>query len=510
MARKLFPTRSLSSHEPAFQFPPAYRGQNSELLTIYLYEEPQQVQIPPPLQAAPVQTPAQVQIPSVEVPVPVSPDPGAPEPPFLTRRQRKRRAQKLRKEEREEADWGSGLQAGSTPQAAVASNTVDESVYRAYQARLAVFGESNQASSKTGDGGPVGFGRASRVRDNRTVDQSGGSPSSVGDWDIGQAAWSPQQATRNWGGHQPSWGGGWGGEPADWDIDPGPQASIDNDWEAALPPNQQRPRERSGWDEPPTLRPARAQRNPFATTTNLREAERGRVQHRWVADLPELVTGARHRRMGRANGPYPTDTSNAPRSSTSSPESIYPPGSFIPHHSHRRERSSFRYAPPDPHYIRSANSPSPDLQPIASPLALAAEEVSVFLQLFQKTKPETDEDIRGEHREMIDKALAGLFKIHKSLRIMEARRNEELGLRTERSATEGGGRCVVCYGEANTVLVPCMHLALCGGCADRMRVKDRADVGLRTVKCPTCRVIIDDRVCLSLPCCVWALVGAAR
>lgn len=104
--------------------------------------------------------------------------------------------------------------------------------------------------------------------------------------------------------------------------------------------------------------------------------------------------------------------------------------------------------------------------PAAAPtplnLSKAAEDASVLLELFSKTKPANNKDISREQRVMINTALEGIKKIHRELRVLAA----------ESEGTDDGGEaevdtmvdaaCIICYTDiADTVVLPCGHLILC-------------------------------------------------
>ncbi|KAI5845574.1 hypothetical protein DFP73DRAFT_584327 [Morchella snyderi] len=59
-----------------------------------------------------------------------------------------------------------------------------------------------------------------------------------------------------------------------------------------------------------------------------------------------------------------------------------------------------------------------------------------------------------------------------------------------------GGTCVICcVRAADTLVMPCKHLALCGACSDEMRVGSSGPEG----KCPLCRVRIADKPLIAIP-----------
>lgn len=109
---------------------------------------------------------------------------------------------------------------------------------------------------------------------------------------------------------------------------------------------------------------------------------------------------------------------------------------------------------------------SPPLQLLSSPsnLAQIAADASILLELFSNTKPDDDNGINDEQREMISGALEGVLKIHTVIRIVAARQNgSEAVMETEDTKVDAG--CIICYTRvADTVLVPCGHLVLCIVC----------------------------------------------
>lgn len=116
---------------------------------------------------------------------------------------------------------------------------------------------------------------------------------------------------------------------------------------------------------------------------------------------------------------------------------------------------------------------APLVAPTSSPsldLAQAAEDASVLLELFSKTKPRNNEEISDEHKQMIDNAFESILKIRREFRVMAARKNESLGSfeppASETEDTKSDSECIICYDQiADTVLLPCKHLVLCNVCA---------------------------------------------
>lgn len=119
----------------------------------------------------------------------------------------------------------------------------------------------------------------------------------------------------------------------------------------------------------------------------------------------------------------------------------------------------------------SVASPAPaaNRDPSSLDLAQIAEDASILLELFSKTKPNNNEEIGDEHKQMIDNAFESILKIRKEFRVMAARKNESLeslqppALETEGTKVES--ECIICYDQiADTVLMPCKHLVLCIVC----------------------------------------------
>lgn len=95
-----------------------------------------------------------------------------------------------------------------------------------------------------------------------------------------------------------------------------------------------------------------------------------------------------------------------------------------------------------PHTEAMWQKPPPCLPPeIARPsklpppvdFAKVAEDASVRLELFSKTKSDNDKDIDSEHREMIGSVLEGILKIHRELRVLAVGRDGRDGMDNEGS-----------------------------------------------------------------------------
>ncbi|KAI5851513.1 hypothetical protein DFP73DRAFT_157922 [Morchella snyderi] len=55
--------------------------------------------------------------------------------------------------------------------------------------------------------------------------------------------------------------------------------------------------------------------------------------------------------------------------------------------------------------------------------------------------------------------------------------------------------CIVCFSSyADTVLLPCKHMVLCGECCDKMKYLEQNHAALMKVYCPVCRAVVDDRL----------------
>lgn len=159
------------------------------------------------------------------------------------------------------------------------------------------------------------------------------------------------------------------------------------------------------------------------------------------------------------------------------------------------ERDGLRPTPQSVWFPDGGGSASPvdlDPAPIRTPLDLttAANEASNLLQLFRENLD--GEGITAEQQELIDRAVEGILRMRREVRA-RSRNTRESSRRSRRSRGPGpGGRvwaepkglddaerppplepelmvldceCKVCYGQvADTVLLPCSHLVLCGVC----------------------------------------------
>lgn len=109
-------------------------------------------------------------------------------------------------------------------------------------------------------------------------------------------------------------------------------------------------------------------------------------------------------------------------------------------------------APSTP-YVRE---PAPRLTNIGR----VAEDASVLLELFSRTIPENGRKIDNEHKQMINDAFDHILKIKKEFRVMTTEGLEPLTPESDDMKVDAG--CIICYSYiADTVLMPCKHLALC-------------------------------------------------
>lgn len=89
-----------------------------------------------------------------------------------------------------------------------------------------------------------------------------------------------------------------------------------------------------------------------------------------------------------------------------------------------------------------------------------AEDASVLLEIFSRTKPKDDSEIDQEHKQMIDDAFNHILQIKEKFRIMAIESKEPPALASDDMKVDAG--CIICYNYiADTVLMPCKHLALC-------------------------------------------------
>lgn len=135
-----------------------------------------------------------------------------------------------------------------------------------------------------------------------------------------------------------------------------------------------------------------------------------------------------------------------------------------------------------------------DIDPTRTPLDLitAANEASNLLQSFRENLD--GESITPEQQELMDRAVEGILRIRREVRA-RSRNTRESSRRSRRSRGPGPGgqrawgepkglddverppplepealvldcECKVCFGQvADTVLLPCSHLVLCGVCS---------------------------------------------
>lgn len=122
-----------------------------------------------------------------------------------------------------------------------------------------------------------------------------------------------------------------------------------------------------------------------------------------------------------------------------------------------------------------ANSPVPWVRAFrreSSPVSMAidlrkiADESSVLLELFSKTQPADNGDIKVEHRQSIDSASKISLRIQNNFQMIDAQRGEG-GASLEppisnNDDTKVDIRYIVCYSRtADVLLLPCKHLVLC-------------------------------------------------
>lgn len=89
-----------------------------------------------------------------------------------------------------------------------------------------------------------------------------------------------------------------------------------------------------------------------------------------------------------------------------------------------------------------------------------AEDASVLLEIFSRTKPKDDSEIDQEHKQMIDDAFNHILQIKERFRIMAIESKMPPTLASDDMKVDAG--CIICYSYiADTVLMPCKHLALC-------------------------------------------------
>ncbi|RPB05190.1 hypothetical protein L873DRAFT_1825352 [Choiromyces venosus 120613-1] len=56
--------------------------------------------------------------------------------------------------------------------------------------------------------------------------------------------------------------------------------------------------------------------------------------------------------------------------------------------------------------------------------------------------------------------------------------------------------CKICFGQiADTVLLPCSHLAICTWCANQMGIRPINELHFGPqIHCPVCRVVVSSRI----------------
>lgn len=122
-----------------------------------------------------------------------------------------------------------------------------------------------------------------------------------------------------------------------------------------------------------------------------------------------------------------------------------------------------------------------------------AENASVLLECFYKTKPRNNADIGNDYKEMIENAYKSIMEIKKEIKMIPADDNAVPARKKDDS--QNPDDCIVCFNNnADTVLLPCKHMVLCGGCCDKMNFKEKSYLMLNKVHCPVCRAVVDDRM----------------
>lgn len=123
--------------------------------------------------------------------------------------------------------------------------------------------------------------------------------------------------------------------------------------------------------------------------------------------------------------------------------------------------------------VARPGSPPP---PVRIDLRKIADEASVLLELFSKTQPADDGDIKDEHRQLIDSASRIIFKIQQNFRVIDARKGENITAleppisNTDDMKVDIG--CIICYSQvADVLLLPCKHLVLCMVCVSLLTVR---------------------------------------
>lgn len=125
-------------------------------------------------------------------------------------------------------------------------------------------------------------------------------------------------------------------------------------------------------------------------------------------------------------------------------------------------------APRQPGYVPPAGSSSEreSKPPVQSPLLISlrhvAQEASVLLEVFSRTMPIREEDVNQEHLQTVSSAAGCIQRLETGIRLIGARGNENVGC-ARRPGSGMDADCIICYSEiANTVFMPCKHLAVCG------------------------------------------------
>lgn len=98
-------------------------------------------------------------------------------------------------------------------------------------------------------------------------------------------------------------------------------------------------------------------------------------------------------------------------------------------------------------------------------LGKAAEDASILLELFSKTKPADDKQIGDGHKQLISNALESVLKIHRALTNEDIELESVLGSEAEVEVEDlkMDVGCIICFHQvADTAFMPCGHLAVCG------------------------------------------------
>lgn len=109
-------------------------------------------------------------------------------------------------------------------------------------------------------------------------------------------------------------------------------------------------------------------------------------------------------------------------------------------------------------------SPPPTVRATALSLAdlqRLAEDASVLLELYSKSASGPDDD--ESMQELITSAFAHVSTIHRNHRVAQNAISRAAQKRPEAADFSADTGCIICYSEiADTVLLPCHHLVLCG------------------------------------------------